>query len=368
MPLHIAQILKNATFAAGRSRRVELECTLTDLQRDEFEDILRGLTLERSFIKEAMGFALDNADSAGEIVEVLAESLTPKETLIPTKVARLMLVSDILHNSSASVRNASAYRTNFEAILPDIMESFNDLYHSITGRITAEALKERILKVLQVWADWFLFSDAYVNGLKTTFLRPNNSGVIPFHSLSEDALDIKTNIIVKENSEGAATKELSSLPLVELERRCRHNGLSLYGGREMMIARLLNLMDVEEVSGLDCDDVKKYAREDTVIVASGSSTGWSDHDEKVVLIPNKSSVTTSSSFPDQTETGISESVLSGLKWAHLDDSDDDKKGSRRFGLSYSSSKSRGSRKRHHSRSCSPEKKLSVGNRKKRTLI
>lgn len=76
-----------------------------------------------------------------QIVEVLTESLTLKETPIPTKVARLMLVSDILHNSSAPVKNASAYRTKFEATLPDIMESFNDLYRSITGRITAEALK-----------------------------------------------------------------------------------------------------------------------------------------------------------------------------------------------------------------------------------
>lgn len=62
-------------------------------------------------------------------------------TLTPIPVARLMLVSDVLHNSSAPVKNASAYRTKFEAILPDIMESFNDLYCSITGRITAEALK-----------------------------------------------------------------------------------------------------------------------------------------------------------------------------------------------------------------------------------
>lgn len=79
-----------------------------------------------------------------QIVEVLTESLTLKETPIPTKVARLMLVSDVLHNSSAPVKNASAYRTKFEATLPDIMESFNDLYRSITGRITAEALKVRM--------------------------------------------------------------------------------------------------------------------------------------------------------------------------------------------------------------------------------
>lgn len=45
-----------------------MERTLTDLQRDEFEDLLRALTLERSQIKEAMGFALDNADAAGEVL------------------------------------------------------------------------------------------------------------------------------------------------------------------------------------------------------------------------------------------------------------------------------------------------------------
>ncbi|PTQ29277.1 hypothetical protein MARPO_0144s0002 [Marchantia polymorpha] len=129
------------TFAAGRGRRTDQERSLTDSQRDEFEDMLRALTLERSQIREAMGFALDNSEAAGEVVEVLTESLTLKETPIPTKVARLMLVSDVLHNSSAPVKNASAYRTGFESRLPDIMESFNDLYRNITGRITAEALK-----------------------------------------------------------------------------------------------------------------------------------------------------------------------------------------------------------------------------------
>ncbi|XP_057865763.2 protein RRC1 [Cryptomeria japonica] len=266
------------TYAAGRSRRVDLERPLTESQRDEFEDMLRALTLERSQIKEAMGFALDNADAAGEVVEVLTESLTLKETLLPIKVARLMLVSDILHNSSAPVKNASAYRTKFEATLPDIMESFNDLYRAITGRITAEALKERVLKVLQVWSDWFLFSDVYVSGLRATFLRPGNSGVSPFHSICGDAPPVKgtsssqelgNDVLegTKENQDaalaigkGAAVKELSSLPLAELERRCRHNGLSIRGGREMMVARLLSLDEAEKQKAQDHDAVFQYGR------------------------------------------------------------------------------------------------------------
>ncbi|KAJ6373243.1 hypothetical protein OIU76_027556 [Salix suchowensis] len=362
-----------STYAAGRSRRVDSERTLTDPQRDEFEDMLRALTLERSQIKDAMGFSLDNADAAGEVVEVLTESLTLKETPIPTKVARLMLVSDILHNSSAPVKNASAYRTKFEAALPDIMESFNDLYRSITGRITAEALKERVLKVLQVWSDWFLFSDAYVNGLRATFLRSSNSGVILFHSICDEALEIEKKSSSEDTVErgkinqdaalamgkGAAVKELMNLPLAELERRCRHNGLSLVGGREMMVARLLSLEEAEKQRGYELDDDLKIAqsnssssryssvrREMNVEPEPVGSTGWNVYGEDEMPSQNKGTVSLASTHltpqPELKAVAKKEKndpVLPASKWARDDDESDDeqKRSARDLGLSYSSS-------------------------------
>lgn len=53
----------------------------------------------------------------------MADALTLPETAVPAKVARLMLVSDVLHNSTAPVRNASRYRSLLEAHLPDVFES-----------------------------------------------------------------------------------------------------------------------------------------------------------------------------------------------------------------------------------------------------
>ncbi|XP_048331356.2 protein RRC1 [Ziziphus jujuba] len=362
------------TYAAGRSRRVEPERTLTDSQRDEFEDMLRALTLERSQIKEAMGFALDNADAAGEIVEVLTESLTLKETPIPTKVARLMLVSDVLHNSSAPVKNASAYRTKFEATLPDVMESFNDLYRSITGRITAEALKERVLKVLQVWSDWFLFSDAYVNGLRATFLRSGNSGVVPFHSICGDAPEIEKKTSSEDTGDagnkmnqdaalamgkGAATQELMNLPLTELERRCRHNGLSLVGGREMMVARLLSLEEAEKLRGYELDDDLKYGQTHSTSVRYSSSrremnnesepgglSGWNRYVEDELESQGKGSLPLAQILPIPqpelkafTKKEKNDPILPASKWAREDDDSDDeqKRSARGLGLSYSSS-------------------------------
>lgn len=48
--------------------------------------------------------------AAGEVVEILSDSLTLSETPVPLKIARLFLASDILHNTSSGVRNASRYR------------------------------------------------------------------------------------------------------------------------------------------------------------------------------------------------------------------------------------------------------------------
>ena len=313
-----------------------------------------------------------------------------------------MLVSDILHNSSAPVKNASAYRTKFEAALPDIMESFNDLYRSITGRITAEALKvscntdfffqlqfcylfcalnmssygfqqERVLKVLQVWSDWFLFSDAYVNGLRATFLRSSNSGVIPFHSICGDAPEIEKKSSSEDTVEGgkinqdaalamgkgAAVKELMNLPLAELERRCRHNGLSLVGGREMMVARLLSLEEAEKQRGYELDDDLKIAqsnssssryssvhREMNVEAEPVGSTGWNVYGEDEMPSQNKGSVSVASTLPiKQPELKAfakkekNDPVLPASKWARDDDESDDeqKRSVRDLGLSYSSS-------------------------------
>jgi U2-associated protein SR140 len=141
-----------------------------------------------------------------------------------------------------------------------------------------------VLKVLQVWADWFLFSDAYVNGLRATFLRPGNSGVPPFYTLNGDAEPTKENgggtdvrdiaINMTEGlygdtqqdaalamGEGAAARELASLPLAELERRCRHNGLSIRGGMEVMVARLLGLEEAEKQKNQEHEEELKAPHE-----------------------------------------------------------------------------------------------------------
>lgn len=49
-----------------------------------------------------------------QVVDILSESLSLAETAVPLKIARLFLLSDLLHNATAPVRNASRYRAKLQ--------------------------------------------------------------------------------------------------------------------------------------------------------------------------------------------------------------------------------------------------------------
>ncbi|PRW57019.1 U2 snRNP-associated SURP motif-containing -like isoform X1 [Chlorella sorokiniana] len=205
--------------AVGRGDHGDMP--LSDLQRDKFEDMLRGLTVERADICAAMAFALDNAESASEVCEILGDALTLSETPIPLKIARLFLASDILHNTSSGVRNATRYRSRLEELLPDVFESLQEAYRTAEGRMAQELLRRHVLKLLRIWRGWFIFSDDYLNGLQATFLRSGGDASAPANSVLE--------------------AELEGLGDEELELRCRRAGVSRKGGRSAQISRLLAL-------------------------------------------------------------------------------------------------------------------------------
>ena len=160
--------------------------------------------------------------------------------------------------------------------------------------------QERVLKVLQVWADWFLFSDSFVAGLRATFMRPGHSGVPPFHTLCGDSQPLRENGAGTEMrdaggflsegtdgatgqdaalamGEGAAARELASLPLAELERRCKHNGLSIRGGTEVMVARLLSLEEAEKQKNQEQEEeiiaAQDYLKLSVLAAKESSDTG-----------------------------------------------------------------------------------------------
>lgn len=157
------------TYSRRRRRGVK-RGKLTSSHRRKFQSILRNLNLERGCILNAMVFAIEHAEAADDIIAILCNSLMLKTTpMYPTKIARLYLISDILHNSSASAPNAWKYRTGFEPHLGNIIDHFNSIWKSIDARLKAEQIRQSVLAVLNTWEMWNIFTKNYINDLKERF-------------------------------------------------------------------------------------------------------------------------------------------------------------------------------------------------------
>ncbi|XP_038050336.1 U2 snRNP-associated SURP motif-containing protein-like isoform X2 [Patiria miniata] len=144
--------------------------SLTDSQRDRLEDMLRGLTLERSNIADAMVFCLDHAESAEEIVECISESLSILETPIHKKLGRLFLISDILFNTNTKVANASYFRKYFEVKLPVISMNLRDAHLNIQQRLKAEQFKQKVMACFRAWDEWTIYQYDLLVKLQNLFL------------------------------------------------------------------------------------------------------------------------------------------------------------------------------------------------------
>ena len=201
------------------------EMRLVESDMDTFEDLLRHLTIERCDIEEGMAFALDHAEAAQDVAEILTEALVLLETPVPMKVARLFLVSDILHNCGAPIKNASAYRGAFQEKLPYIFESLEETHRGLSSRITREAFKKRVMMVTAAWADWFLFADEFLKGLESTFTRGGLSTTPTLPAEEAETLRL----------------EIDAMDPGERERTCRMRGLIADGGPVACAKRLINL-------------------------------------------------------------------------------------------------------------------------------
>ncbi|KAI9313204.1 hypothetical protein BX666DRAFT_2063447, partial [Dichotomocladium elegans] len=145
--------------------------TLGKIAKQRFEIMLRQVTFQRGTIAMAMAFAIDHADAADEVIDIIIKSLIITETPVPVKLARLYLVSDILHNSGAHVANAWKYRIGFESRLGPVFEHLNEIYRSIGARLKAEQVRRHISSILNAWETWMVFPQHYIDHLNTVFLK-----------------------------------------------------------------------------------------------------------------------------------------------------------------------------------------------------
>lgn len=136
------------------------------LPRAKLEAMLRTLNNTREKVARVMCFALDRPDAAEEVAEVIIQSLLISSTPVPRKIARLDVISDILHNCAGTPTNAWKFRSLFESKLPAVFTHLGEVYKSFPGRMKAEVFRKQIMTVVQVWEQWLVFNPSVLMDLE----------------------------------------------------------------------------------------------------------------------------------------------------------------------------------------------------------
>ncbi|KAF1781784.1 Nucleotide-binding alpha-beta plait domain [Phytophthora cactorum] len=225
---------RNCGFVSFYERR---DADDARINLDNKEQLLEELTLERESVKKTMGFALDNSEAAVDLANIILESFKNSTSSGVTLIGLLYVTSDVLHNSSAAVKNASLFRTTFQECLPEIMDTLRIAHKNIAGRMSANAMKEKVMNVLTAWESWSLFPPAVLVGLHATFLRK-----------VEENEYIATRRL---NFEGIGESDLE-----RLRKTCRQSGIMATGDAKRLAARLQWLKEFTSPTALTAPSVQ----------------------------------------------------------------------------------------------------------------
>ncbi|ORX92772.1 hypothetical protein K493DRAFT_263093 [Basidiobolus meristosporus CBS 931.73] len=172
-----AQCLSESDYDSENDLEEGPKGALSRRAKAHFEKMLRQISNERGSIARLMAFAIDHAGAFEEVVDIVVKSLTIPETPIPTKIARLHLISDILHNSSVPLPNAWKLRSGFESKLPIVFTHLAEVYNSIQGRLKAEHFRRQVMNVVGAWEKWIIFPQPYLDSLASSFAEPGSQTV-----------------------------------------------------------------------------------------------------------------------------------------------------------------------------------------------
>lgn len=196
-------LTNNSTNNTTNNKRM----MLSERHRDRLEDMLRSLTVERVSVGDCMLWCLKHADFAEEIVDCISQAVSQPDIPPHTSIARLFLISDLLHNSSARLPNASYYRRFFELKLVEIFKSLRTAHASINARLKAEQFKQKVMCCFRAWEDWTIYNNDFLINLQNIFL-----GLVLPKQLqdSDEEADDDDN----EDVDGIPLEELDGLPMV----------------------------------------------------------------------------------------------------------------------------------------------------------
>ncbi|CAG9462980.1 unnamed protein product [Pedinophyceae sp. YPF-701] len=178
---------------------------------------------DRELIGDVTMLCLDSAAHAKDVAALLLGALADASARAPARVARLLAVSDVLHNAHATRSDqTAALRRALEDGLPDAFESLAKCYRA-SGPRGARALGRYVADVLGAWQHSMVIPAELLRGLHATFACAVYD--LPKH-LVDDADQRLRPGLVEIGEDGAVA-------------RCRRLGLPRSGGFEAMVSRIV---------------------------------------------------------------------------------------------------------------------------------
>ena len=136
----------------------------------ELESMIKSLTTSSPIIRDAMLFCIDHSESAFEVVDVICKTTT---FLSESQLARLYLLSDLLHNAGCSQKGAWIFRLAIQDRLPVIVYGLHcSITKSEVPKPVSQRIRDKVANVISVWRRWMLFSDDFIRGLQFTLDVP----------------------------------------------------------------------------------------------------------------------------------------------------------------------------------------------------
>ncbi|XP_045135171.1 U2 snRNP-associated SURP motif-containing protein-like isoform X4 [Portunus trituberculatus] len=262
--------------------------SLSNAQRKRLESLIRGLVPERDKVGEAMVWCIEHADAAEEICQCLTEALTSPETALPKKIARLYLVSDILHNCSVKVSNASFYRKGFQSKLAEIFEGVHVAYNLVESRLRAEQVKQRVMQCCRAWEDWAIYPHEFLIHLQNIFL-----GLVKREAKMEMEEELMGPQVVglvgtdvrqlqADDVDGIPIDDVDGIPIKEEEEKEEDlDGIPIANTPLIKSAAISALLgyddddDDDDIDGAPLDeDVDGVPMKDMVVADNGPSPGF----------------------------------------------------------------------------------------------
>lgn len=150
---------------------------LTDDQHKLLINILRDLSISRASIAKVMVFCIENVNAIVDVIDVIVDSLKNMETNPLKKLARLFLLSDLLHNMTLMNIPLEFFETRYKDDLLRIFESLNSSFTNFKYPFDKHNFELRVKKTLLQWRTVRFVSDDLIKKLEETFTYEVNDGV-----------------------------------------------------------------------------------------------------------------------------------------------------------------------------------------------